>query len=159
MSIPVFADIETSINDDAGFPVAICWSLENGQMKSVLVIPEDDWLEREDNLDPHINLQELYNHGVPVLDIIREINRDLDGKTVYMPGHYYESQCIEMLFNAYDIEPSFEINPLADFLSIDPEEVPYRINQTKQDYALESPHDSEANVLAMLHLARELDLI
>ncbi|MCP5208850.1 MAG: hypothetical protein H7A01_16765 [Hahellaceae bacterium] len=159
MSTPIFADIEASMNDASGFPTAICWSLANGEIKSVLIIPEDEWLEDEENIEPHVNMRELYNHGVPVLDIIREMNEDLDGKTVYMPGHYFENEWLEKLFAAYNIDPSFEPLPLAELLNIDQEDVPGQINQIKLDYALDSPHESESNVLAMLYIAREMGLI
>lgn len=159
MTIPVFIDIEASINDKQGFPTAMCWSLTNGQMKSVLIIPEDEWLEEDEGYEQHTDVTDLYNHGEAVLDIAREINEDLDGKTVYMPGSDFEGNLINKLFSAYDIEPSFEINPLSEFLEVNQEDVPDRLQLTRQDYGIESPHPSEANVLAMLYIAREYGLL
>ena len=79
-NFPLFIDIEASTPDSNGFPTSISWSLADGQLKTVLIIPDDDW-EPWDNTDPDVDLQHLFDQGVSGPDAIRELNEDLDGQT------------------------------------------------------------------------------
>ena len=44
MPAPRFLDIEYCQTDDVLFPVAMAWSLEDGQMKTVVIAPADEWI-------------------------------------------------------------------------------------------------------------------
>ena len=68
-NFPLFIDIETSSADDTAFPTSISWSLPDGQLKSVLIIPDDEW-EPWDNTDADIDLQHLFDQGVSGPDVI-----------------------------------------------------------------------------------------
>tara|TARA_B100001063_G_C16712378_1_gene528725 strand:+ start:496 stop:981 length:486 start_codon:yes stop_codon:yes gene_type:complete len=112
-NFPLFIDIETSSADDTAFPTSISWSLPDGQLKSVLIIPDDEW-EPWDNTDADIDLQHLFDQGVSGPDVIRELNEDLDGQTVYVDGLDNDESYIELLFDTYQSSIGFEIATLKD---------------------------------------------
>lgn len=106
--LPIFLDIDVSTPDENGFPTAIAWSLPDGQLKSVFIIPDDEW-DPWDNADPDIDLQHLFDHGVSGPDVIRELNEDLDGQTVYVDGLDEDELLLEKLFDTYQQSLGFEI--------------------------------------------------
>ena len=112
-NFPLFIDIETSSADDTAFPTSISWSLPDGQLKSVLIIPDDEW-EPWDNTDADIDLQHLFDQGVSGPDVIWELNEDLDGQTVYVDGLDNDESYIELLFDTYQSSIGFEIATLKD---------------------------------------------
>ncbi|MFV1873843.1 MAG: hypothetical protein ACMZ64_11035 [Oleiphilus sp.] len=106
--LPIFLDIDVSTPDENGFPTAIAWSLPDGQLKSVFIIPDDEW-DPWDNADPDVDLQHLFDHGVSGPDVIRELNEDLDGQTVYVDGLDEDELLLEKLFDTYQQSLGFEI--------------------------------------------------
>ncbi len=64
MSLPRFLDIEYCQTDDALFPTAIAWSLADGQMKTVVIAPEDAWLPEDGDLGD-VDLLYLEEQGYP----------------------------------------------------------------------------------------------
>lgn len=112
-NFPLFLDIETSSADETAFPTSISWSLPDGQLKSVLIIPDDEW-DPWDNADADIDLQHLFDQGVSGPDIIRELNEDLDGQTVYVDGLDNDESHIELLFDTYQSSIGFELATLKD---------------------------------------------
>lgn len=115
MKLPVFIDIETSHNDEGRYPTAIAWSLPDGSIKSVQIIPDDDW-QPWDNAGPEVDVQHLMDQGESGPDIIREINQDLCGQTVFADGLDEDELILEYLFDTYDNTPDFEIAALTQLL-------------------------------------------
>ena len=113
---PLFIDIEASTAEDNGFPTAISWSLPDGQLKSVLIIPDDEW-DPWENADAGIDLQHLFDQGMTGHDIIRELNEDLDGQTVFIDGLDEDEQLLEKLFDTFQQSMGFEIAPLTELFN------------------------------------------
>ena len=67
-SIPGFIAIEVG---DADLPVAIAWTLPDGQLKHTLVQPGPDWLENEQASLGDYSEDELEMMGVSPIDILR----------------------------------------------------------------------------------------
>lgn len=154
MSIPRFLDIEYCQTDDALFPTAIAWSLANGQMKTVVIAPEDDWLPEDGDLGD-TDLRYLEEQGVPLLEIARELHEDLPDQTVYVDGLDPDEVLVDLMFSAIGHEPPFEIAPIGDLISgIDSESLEDRRRQLLFDEGLE-PRLPENGVYALLLLARE----
>jgi hypothetical protein len=107
-NFPLFIDIEVSAPHENGFPISIAWSLADGQLKSVLITPDDEW-NPWDNADPEVDLQHLFDQGVTGPDVIRELNEDLDGQTVYVDGLDEDELLLEKLFDTYQQSIGFEI--------------------------------------------------
>lgn len=112
-SYPLFIDIEASSADANGFPTAISWSLPDGQLKSVLIIPDDEW-EPWENSDAGLDLQHLIDQGMTGTDIIRELNEDLDGQTVYIDGLDEDERLLDMIFDTFEQSIGFEIASMTE---------------------------------------------
>lgn len=155
MDYPSFIDIEFSTPDEGGFPTSISWSLPDGQMKTVLLTPDDDW-EPWDNIDGEVDLQFLFDQGVSGPDLIRELNTDLDGKTVFVDGLDEDEALLELLYETYGNELSFEVATITQlFTSHSLEE----LLTLRNDLGLEQQLDletAEDKVRSMLFLARDL---
>ncbi len=122
-NLPNFLHIEASSPEEDAYPVCVSWSLEDGSIKSVLVMPDEDW-DPWDNCLPDTDVQLLLDQGVSGPDIIRELNEDLDGKTVFVAGFDYEEESVNKLFDTYSFEPGFEIATLSNlFAQMDLDEV------------------------------------
>ncbi|MFO8141862.1 MAG: hypothetical protein R6T87_08245 [Marinobacter sp.] len=154
MSIPRFLDIEYCQTDDALFPTAIAWSLADGQMKSVVIAPDDAWLPEDGDLGD-IDLLYLEEQGVPVLELVRELHEDLPDQTVYVDGMDPDELLVDLIFEAVQQDAPFEIAPIAELISgLDSDTIEDKRRQLMFDEGLE-PQLPENGVYALLLLARE----
>ena len=85
MPAPRFLDIEYCQTDDVLFPVAMAWSLEDGQMKTVVIAPADEWIPEDADLGD-IDLLYLEEQGVRLIELAQELHQDLPDQTVYVDG-------------------------------------------------------------------------
>tara|TARA_R110000850_G_scaffold89294_3_gene191252 strand:- start:793 stop:1278 length:486 start_codon:yes stop_codon:yes gene_type:complete len=153
-NFPLFIDIEASTPDSNGFPTSISWSLADGQLKTVLIIPDDDW-EPWDNTDPDVDLQHLFDQGVSGPDAIRELNEDLDGQTVYIDGLDEDERLLEKLFDTYEQSLGFEIATINElFPRHDIENILVMRNEISRDYQLD-PELIEDRIRAFIFLVND----
>ncbi len=159
MNDTVFLHVETNLNDDSGFPTAISWSLPDTRIKSVLIIPDDDWLDTyyESRNATKTNLDNHYHQGASCIDIARELHRDLDGNTIYVINESEQSRRLEMLFDSAQIDIPFEILPATDLFHQTTDEVQDTVEHTMAERGLEKTDDHI--VLALLLMAREHQLL
>jgi len=152
--IPRFLDIEYCQTDDALFPTAIAWSLEDGRMKTVVIMPEDALLPEDGELSD-FDLLHLEEQGVPVLEIVRELHEDLPDQTVFVDGIDPDETLIDMIFEAVQQDAPFEIAPVSDLIKdLDMETLEDRRRELLFEEGLE-PQLPENGVYALLLLARE----
>jgi len=158
VSIPRFLDIEYCQTDDVLFPTAIAWSLGDGQMKSVVIAPDDAWLPEDGDLGD-IDLLYLEEQGVPLLELVRELHEDLPDQTVYVDGMDPDEILIDLIFSALQQDAPFEIAPVSELIpGLDTESLEDRRRQLMFDEGLE-PQLPENGVYALLLLARETGLL
>ena len=154
MSLPRFLDIEYCQTDDALFPTAIAWSLADGQMKTVVIAPEDAWLPEDGDLGD-VDLLYLEEQGVPLLELARELHEDLPDQTVYVDGLDPDEILIDLIFSAVRQEAPFEIAPISELITgLNSEALEDRRRQLLFDEGLE-PQLPENGVYSLLLLARE----
>jgi hypothetical protein len=154
-NFPLFLDIEMSTPDDNGFPTSISWSLPDGQLKSVLIIPDDEW-DPWENANPEIDLQHLFDQGVSGPDVIRELNEDLDGKTVYVDGLDDDELLLEKLFDTYEQSIGFEIATVSElFPKHNIEHILALRNEIAREYQLEL-ESIEDKVRACIFLVNDM---
>jgi len=155
MTHPLFLDINASHSDDNAFPTSIAWSLPDGTIKSVIISPDSDW-DPWDNARPDLDIQHLMDQGVSGPDVIREMNDDLDGQTVFVDGLDEDELLLELLFETYDNTPGFE---LATVAQLHPqhnfEDVLVIRRQIADEYQFNLDL-AEENVQALLHLSERL---
>ncbi|MGC8121883.1 hypothetical protein [Marinobacter sp. VGCF2001] len=154
MSLPQFLDIEYCQTDDALFPTAMAWSLPEGQMKTVVIAPEDAWLPEDGDLGD-VDLMYLEEQGVPVIELVRELHEDLSDQTVFVDGLDPDEVLVDLIFSAVRHEPPFEVAPISELITaLDSEALEDRRHQLLVDEGLE-PQLPENGVYALLLLARE----
>lgn len=146
-----FMDLTPSSPDETGFPTEVSWSLSNGQIKTVLVLPDESW-EPWDNCDHDVDLQHLMDQGVTAADIVGELNDDLNGQTIYVDGLDDDPALLEKLFESCGEEPAFEIATLSELFPSENRESLYAERQEIADeHGLELRH-SEGSVHSLLLL-------
>lgn len=154
---PLFIDIEASNADENSFPIAISWSLPDGQLKSVMVIPDDEW-DPWENADAGIDLQHLFEQGMTGNDIIRELNEDLDGQTVFIDGLDDDELLLEKLYDTFQQSMGFELAPLTElFNQHDLESILLMRDDIAKDYQLDL-EVIEDKIRAFIFLANEHQL-
>ena len=145
MPAPRFLDIEYCQTDDVLFPVDMAWSLEDGQMKTVVIAPADEWIPEDADLGD-IDLLYLEEQGVPLIELAQELHQDLPDKTVYVDGMDPDEILVDLIFTAVAMDAPFEIAGM--------EELDDRRRQLLSDEGLE-PQLPENGVYALLLIARE----
>lgn len=156
MTHPLFIDINASHADDNAFPTSIAWSLPDGTLKSVIISPDTDW-EPWDNAGPEIDIQHLLDQGVSGPDVIRELNEDLDGQTVFVDGLDDDELLIDLLFETYHNAPSFELATISKLHThYEFEDLLLMRRQVADEYQFNLDL-AEENIQALLHLSERLE--
>lgn len=111
MSYPQFIAIDGSSFEDYAHPVAIAWSLPDGQIKTTLITPEDDWDDWDISLkDLHgIDPDTLHQRGESPWSVIRELEQDLDQSYIYADHQERVETLLGKLYEVCDKELSYEI--------------------------------------------------
>ncbi len=158
MPVPRFLDIEYCQTDDALFPTAIAWSLEDGQMKAVVIAPADEWLPEDGDLGD-IDLHYLEEQGVPLLELVHELHQDLPDLTVYVDGLDPDEILVDLIFSAMEQDAPFEVAPITELITgLDSDALEERRRQLLFEESLE-PQLPENGVYALLLMARENGLL
>ena len=154
MAAPKFLDIEYCQSDDVLFPTAMARSLENGQMKTVVIAPADEWLP-EDGDYGDLDLDYLDEQGVPLLELVQELHQDLPDQTVYVDGLDPDEILIDLIFSAMNQEAPFEIAPITELITgLTSDALEDRRRELLFEDNLE-PQLPENGVYALLRMAQE----
>lgn len=110
-SLPIFMTAVANSSDEPAFPLLFTWSTPDAQVKEVLVIPDDEWLE-EHVIEPNaldIDENQLYEFGFEASDILAEWTNEFDTDVVYGLDPEELSLLVEATYDAKGLDPSFEI--------------------------------------------------
>jgi len=120
MEYPRFLVLESSSYEEDAYPIAACWSIADGQLKDVLIRPEDEWRQWDaSNEDRHgITRQQIEMVGETVLDVIRELSEDVDKQPVYVREPYMYRKWLSTLYEAYGAEVPFDVFPATDLFNM-----------------------------------------
>lgn len=113
-SLPIFMTAVANSSDDPAFPLLFTWSTPEAQVKEVLVIPDDEWLENH-VIEPNtLDLDEtqLYEFGFEASDILAEWVNEFDTDVVYGLHPEEISLLIEAIYDIKGLEPSFEVQSI-----------------------------------------------
>ncbi len=116
MEYPRFLVLEASSYEDDAYPVAACWSISDGQLKDVLIRPEQEWIKSDaSNEDSQvIPRQQLELTGESALDVVRELSEDVDKQQVYVSEPFLYRQWLSTLYGSFSAEVPFDMVPLSD---------------------------------------------
>lgn len=111
MKIPQYVAFELT-DVEEGYPYAVAWSLADGQYKSVLIQPEDDWLIDYVSADTTFvfpGVQQLKDQGKTVVDIIKEWQFDFADNEIYCQDPLSSQYCLELMYQACNREFEFDV--------------------------------------------------
>lgn len=116
MQYPHFIAIDGSSWEEHAHPVAIAWSMADGQIKTTLIQPEDDWDDWDIALgDLHgITPDTLYQRGETVWSVIRELEGDLEQPLLYADDEERVSMLLEKIYEACERDLSIELADARD---------------------------------------------
>lgn len=112
MQYPHFIAIDGSSFEEEAHPVAIAWSQADGQIKTTLIQPEDDWQDWDFSLgDLHgIDQDTLYQRGETCWSVIRELEHDLEQTRLISDDGERSALLLERLYDACDRDLSLEVD-------------------------------------------------
>lgn len=139
MEYPRFLVLEASNFEEDAYPIAAAWSIADGQLKAILIRPEDEWTQWDPlNEDTHgITRSQIEMNGESVLDVIREIADDVDKQQVYVSEPYLYEKWLQTMYGAYGAEPPFELAPLSDLFLMHPQELEEELENLASNLLLE----------------------
>jgi division protein CdvB (Snf7/Vps24/ESCRT-III family) len=106
--LPIFISLDVVDDDRRVIPVAIAWSLPDGQIKATLIQPDQDWEIDAISLG-EIDLETMYDQGATPAEIVTEMNLDFDENTVFCFDEYQDIPGLDTLFDAINDEAGFEV--------------------------------------------------
>lgn len=157
MSVPIFLDIEYCQTEDVLFPTAIAWSLSDGRMKTVVIAPDDGWIPDSES-QPDVDLNYLYEQGVPLIELAQVLHEDLPDCTVYVDGLDPDEVLVNLIFDAVSLSCPFEVVLVHELMPhINGTDLEDRRREIMFNNGLD-PQLPENGVYALLLLAQEENL-
>ncbi len=95
LMLPGFIALESG---EGNVPVAIAWSLPDGQIKHTLIQPDEAWLEDDAASLGDYHADELLTMGVSVSDVVRELEADHHGNTLYSANPDEDEAALSRIF-------------------------------------------------------------
>jgi hypothetical protein len=132
-SLPRFISVEGSSYSDQSYPVIASWSLDNNDIKEAIITPEEDWKDDDARLsDLDLEDYQLNQMGHPAWEVLREMNNDLEGETVYCMNAAIVERWLDKLASAFKEELNFEI---ASAYELFPDRVPEEFDDQLRECA------------------------
>jgi len=113
-------DFEASGLSKSSYPIEVGVIGDNGRYSS-LICQEDPWTYwSKDSESVHgISTEELAESGLVAVVVAKELNRLLDGATVYTDCKRWDQFWLNVLFEQCDLTPTFQLIHLPDELNED----------------------------------------
>ncbi|MBM94642.1 MAG: hypothetical protein CMI09_02175 [Oceanospirillaceae bacterium] len=119
MNYPHFIAIDPSSHEETSHPIAIAWSMSDGQIKTTLIQPEDDWEDWDYALeDLHgINQDTLYQRGETCWSVLREMENDLEESYLRSDDFEQVERLLGLIYEACGKELSLETGSYREEIS------------------------------------------
>lgn len=119
LNTPNIIDIEASGFGDESYPIEIGLVLSNGVKFCTLVLPSKGWVHWNEEAEQvhHISRETLKIYGRPVVEVALELNKRLEGLTLYSDGWVVDKPWLTTLFYASGMDMKFSVSPLEMILS------------------------------------------
>lgn len=139
MEYPRFLVLESSSYEEDAYPIAACWSIADGQLKDVMIRPEDEWRKWDaSNEDRHgITRQQIEMVGETVLDVIRELSEDVDKQPVFVSEPFMYEKWLNTLYEAYGAELPFDIVPMTELFQMNEAELQEELENLSSNLLLD----------------------
>lgn len=118
---PPIIDLEASGFGRGSYPIEVGFALENREVYSFLIKPEDDWTHWSEEAEKihGITRDQLQEEGMSIEDIALKLNEMLRGKTLYSDAWSFDSSWIGRLFDSANIVQRFRIETINKLLKHD----------------------------------------
>jgi len=115
---PPIIDLEASGFGRGSFPIEVGFALENRDIHSFLIKPEDDWTHWSEEAEQihGISREQLQAEGMSIEDIALKLNEMLRGKTLYSDAWSFDSSWIGRLFDSAGIVQRFRLETINKLL-------------------------------------------
>ncbi|MBJ7539002.1 hypothetical protein [Marinomonas transparens] len=159
-SLPIFMTAVANSSDEPAFPLLFTWSTPETQVKEVLVIPDDKWLENH-TIEPNLhdlNEQQLYEFGFEASDILAEWTNEFDTDVIYGLDPDAISLLVQATYDTKGLEPSFEVQSIHSWF----EERDVNLDDAVAEQGNNTPLHllpPDELVIQLLHIAVEHGLI
>lgn len=122
---PPIIDLEASGFGRGSYPIEVGIALENREIFSFLIKPEDDWTHWSEEAEQihGITREQLHAEGMCIEDIARKLNDMLSGQTLYSDAWSFDSSWIGRLYDSAGIVQRFRIETINKLLK--PEHVEF----------------------------------
>jgi hypothetical protein len=157
MEYPRFLVLESSSYEEDAYPIAAAWSIASGELKAILIRPEDEWQQWDStNEDSHgITRQMIEMQGESVLDVLREMSEDFDKQPVFVTEPYLYEKWLDTMYQSYDSELPFELVSVEEMFKMPNEELEEELINISNNLLLDIKV-SEERVRCMLELFHRL---
>ena len=138
---PTIIDVEASGFGPYSYPIEIGVALDNGDKYCTLILPAPAWTHWDEEAEKvhRISRDILQLYGKPMVEVARELNEILAGKTVYTDGWVVDKPWILKLFDECGITPDFSTSTLELILT---------------ESQMENWHDTKDALLGEMNLQR-----
>ncbi|TBR42167.1 hypothetical protein CBF23_007740 [Marinomonas agarivorans] len=159
-SLPIFLTCVANSIDEPDFPLLLTWSTPEAQIKEVLVIPDDNWLESAQIESNHLAIDEgqLYEFGYEASDILAEWNNELDTDQVLALDVESVSKMVERIYDVKGLYPNFEIVSVWQWFAEQDIDLAHEIGLRHNEYAIDTLPPDEL-IAALLTIAYDHGLI
>jgi DNA polymerase III epsilon subunit-like protein len=116
--VPPIIDLEASGFGRGSYPIEVGFALENRDIHSFLIKPEDDWTHWSEEAEQihGISRERLLAEGMSIEDIALKLNEMLRGQTLYSDAWSFDSSWIGRLFDSAGIVQRFRIETINKLL-------------------------------------------
>ena len=117
--VPTMIDIEASGFGADSYPIEVGFVLPDGEAYCTLIRPAPGWTHWDPQAERvhRIALPTVLKHGRDVVDVARQLNERLHGRTVYCDGWAHDYAWLGALFEAAGSSPGFRLENLRALLS------------------------------------------
>lgn len=138
---PYIVDVEASGFGSRSYPIEIGLALDPDLRYCSLIRPAPDWTHWDLAAEQvhQIPRNALKDHGKPLTRVAKDLNRLLEGATVYSDGWSVDKPWITRLFIEADIRQAFHVSPL-ELILTEPQ--------------MDLWQDTKEEIIATLHLNR-----
>ena len=117
-TVPAIIDLEASGFGRGSYPIEVGFALENREVHSFLIKPEDDWTHWSEEAEAihGISREQLMTEGEDVKTIAIRMNDLLRGQTLYSDAWSFDSSWIGRMFDSAGIVQRFRIETINKIL-------------------------------------------
>jgi hypothetical protein len=119
--IPTVLDVEASGFGPGSYPIEVGCVLEDGRAYCMLIRPAPHWTHWDPEAERlhHISRADLLRHGLPIPEVVDELNYRLCGRTVYSDGWVHDYSWLAKLYDVAHRAPTYRLETLRALLAED----------------------------------------